>query len=283
MMYGSDGPRTWKYAVPATMAILLGWEAWSLPAGSVGLAVLCLAFSGLFGLMALTNWWKLFTSHKTEMYMDRQIALSKTPLVLLAENMKQMHPEAVRVLNRFGVRTSWQVRVGKNFGERDWVLADTNVHFGFIEFVMSMSSKTALYGKRTFNRGSMKWDPDGLVEDREQFDELEKWLFARMMVTRSHGDYKPAEFIPPWTPALILETLGLTGEQDLYRPEEDPRKDLGKDLGATSSPAAQPATSAGSAPAGRVSTKDDARDDLTEDEIRAIELEMTRHADQYSS
>jgi len=154
--------------------------------------------------------------------------------VLLAENMKQMHPEAARVLNRYAARTSWQVRVGKNFGERDWVLADTNVHFGFIEHVMLKSSKTALYPKSKFSEGSSKWDPDKLVEDREQYDELEKWMFARLMVTRSHGDYKPAEFIPPWTPTLILETMGLTGEQDLYRPEEEFKaKDLDKSAAST--------------------------------------------------
>jgi hypothetical protein len=189
---------------------------------SEGYAVLCLMFFALFFGMAVTNWWKLITWHRTEMYSERQVALSKTPLVLLAENMRQMHPEAVRVLNRFGVRTSWQVRVSKNFGERDWVLADTNVHFGFIEYVL-LNSNGTLYPRFRFSPGSKKWDPDGLVEDREQHEEFESWLFARMMVTRSHGEYKPAEFIPPWTPDLIMETLGLTGEQDLYRPDEDVR------------------------------------------------------------
>ena len=52
------------------------------------------------------------------------------------------------------------------------------------------------------------------------------WLFSRMMVTRSHGENKPAEFIPPWTPELIMEVLGMTDDQDLYRPEESARVDL---------------------------------------------------------
>lgn len=220
-----DGPRTWKWAVPAAIVILLIPIAGRMYASTNSetqlWATLPCGFAVLFLLVALVNLWRLVTKHNEEMFAEHQAALSTTPLVLLSQNMKSMHPEAVRVLNRFGVRTSWQVRVGRNFGERDWVLADTNVHFGFIEFVMSKSTRFALWPKRNFSQGSHKWDPDALVEDREQYDELEKWMFARMMVTRSHGEFGPAEFIPPWTPDLILETMGLTGEQDLYRPEED--------------------------------------------------------------
>jgi hypothetical protein len=146
-----------------------------------GLGILCF----IVGLVSL---WKYVTAHSAEVFNQRQEALSMTPLVLLSQNMKQMHPEAVRVLNRFGVRTSWQVRLNENMGQRDWVLADSNVHFGFIEFVLS-NSTTALYPQNRFSQGSKKWDPDGLVEDREQYDEFEKWMFARLMVTRSdHGD-----------------------------------------------------------------------------------------------
>jgi len=224
-MYIDDGPRTWKWAVPGAIVILLipitGRMYASTNSETQFWSMVPCGFAGLFFMIAMVNAWKLITKHNQEMFAEHQAALSTTPLVLLAANMKQMHPEAVRVLNRFGVRTSWQVRVNRNFGERDWVLADTNVHFGFIEFVLGRSSKVALYPKNRFSEGSKKWDPDGLVEDREQYDELEKWLFARMMVTRSFGPYKPAEFLPPWTPELILETMGLTGEQDLYRPEEN--------------------------------------------------------------
>lgn len=184
------------------------------------MAMVPIGFWGLFFVIFLVNLWKYVTEHAQDMHSEHQAALSLTPLVILSENLKQMHPEAVRVLNRFGVRTSWQVRV--NMGQRDWVLADTNVHFGFVEYVLSKSYRGALYPKNNFNPGSKKWDPDGLVEDREQYDEFERWMFTRMMVTRSHGDYKPAEFIPPWTPELILEEMGLTGEQDqeLYRPAD---------------------------------------------------------------
>lgn len=209
--------KTLKYALPAALAILLGTGAWYCTWS--WLMVILVLFTGLFSVIALINGWRVISDHRLELWKEKQAALSITPLVLLAQAMKQMHPEAVKVLNRFGVRTSWQVRVNANIGDRDWVLADTNVHFGFVEYVLS-KSKGGLFPKRFFSEGSKKWDPDGLVDDRTQYEEFEKWLFARMMVTRSHGEFKPAEFIPPWTPALILETMGLTGEQDLYYPDE---------------------------------------------------------------
>ena len=227
-----NGPRTWKYALPGILVVLLipviGKMMISLDPEIRYWARLPVGLCGLFVIMFLVNLWKYMSEHATQMFSEHQSAVSMTPLVLLAEAMKQMHPEAVKVLNRFGVRTSWEVRVNAQTYERDWLLSGTNAHLGFVEHVLSRSGK-ALYPKRSFPEGSKKWDPDHVVEDREQHEDLERWLFARMMITRSHGDFKPAEFIPPWTPETVMEAMGLTGEQDLYRPEEEPRKDLGKE------------------------------------------------------
>jgi hypothetical protein len=268
-MFGYDRPRTWKWAVPMAIMIVLIPVTWKMsvsPDAEIqfwsmvpcGFGVLALA-------MAIINAWRLVTLHNQELFTQHQEALSLTPLVLLSQNMKQMHPEAVKVLNRFGVRTSWQVRMDAETGTRDWVLADTNVHFGFIEYVLSHSGK-ALYPKNRFSEGSKKWDPDHIVEDREQYEEFEKWLFARLMVTRSHGEYKPAEFLPPWTPEAILEKLGLTGVQELYVPEENGKL---KDLSATVATKAAPV---------QVDKVIDAKArDLTDDELEAIRVENDRY------
>jgi hypothetical protein len=224
-----NGPRTWKYFLPGALVVLLipvvGKMLISPDPETRYWTIIPFGLGCLFFIMFLVNLWKYMAEFNTEQFSEHQSALSRTPLVMLAEAMKQMHPEAVRVLNRFGVRTSWEVSVNAQTYERDWILAGTNAHFGFVEHVLSRSGKT-LYPKRSFPDGSKKWDPDHIVEDREQYDDLEQWMFARMMITRSHGDFKPAEFIPPWTPKFVLEAMGLTGEQDLYRPEEEPRKDL---------------------------------------------------------
>lgn len=232
-----NGPRTWKYALPGTLIVLL------IPVIGKMLidpdpemrywAMVPFGLAGLFLIIFLVNLWKYMAEFNTQQFSEHQAALSRTPLVMLAEAMKQMHPEAVRVLNRFGVRTSWEVSVNAQSYERDWILAGTNAHFGFVEHVLSRSGKT-LYPKRSFPEGSKRWDPDHIVEDREQYDDLEQWMFARMMVTRSHGEFKPAEFIPPWNPKFVLEAMGLTGEQDLFRPEEEVRKDLGSTQAVTS-------------------------------------------------
>lgn len=227
---GFHSPRTWKWAVPAMVFIVLipvtGWAYVKLSTDAQIWVILPCGFCALFLFIAGANFWKWATAHKEEMFDMHQASLSSTPTVLLAKYMQQMHPEAVKTLNRFGVRTTWEVRV--NRGERDWILSGTNpaVHLGFIEFVLS-NSGTSLYGKWKLSEGSKKWDPDGFVEDREQYEELERWMFARLMVTRSHGNMKPAEFIPPWTPELIMGQMGMVGDQDLYRPDEEARKDLG--------------------------------------------------------
>ena len=281
-----DKPHTWKWAIPAAIFILLipvtGKMFASTNAETQYWSILPCGVGGLMLAMAMVNLWKLITTHNAEMFSEHQSALSITPLVLLSKSMQTMHPEAVRVLNRFGVRTSWQVRVDPLIGTRDWVLADTNVHLGFIEHVLSRSGK-AFYPKNRFSQGSKKWDPDGIVEDREQYDEFEIWMFSRLMVTRSHGEFKPAEFIPPWTPGLILETMGLTGEQDLYRPDEN-----GKPVAEISGqqPAA-PLSSKTTSPqmAGErrnLGGREDVKP-LTEEELESIRVEMVRNASQYSS
>lgn len=270
-----DGPRTWKWAVPGALVILLipltGKMMVSESPEAQYWAMVPFGFGALLLAVTIVNLWRLVTAHHADMFSEHQTALSITPLVLLSNNLKTMHPEAVKVLNRFGVRTSWQVRVDANRGSRDWVLADTNVHFGFIEFVISRSNG-ALYPKNRFHDGSKKWDPDGLVEDRIQYEELERWMHARLMVTRSFGEYKPAEFIPPWTPALILETMGLTGEQDLFQPEERV-----KQLG----PSTALATDARSAQDNLGGRKEQPVRELTDAELELLRLEDERYAGLY--
>lgn len=265
-----NAPRTWKYAVPGALAIVLIIVAdrmkGSTNAEIQAWAVLPFAIGLLLVFIGLVNWWRLVSAHREELFSRHQEALSMTPLVMLSQNMKTMHPAAVQVLNRFGVRTNWEVNYNSNLGQRDWILMGTNVHFGFVEYVLSKSGR-ALYPKNRFSQGAKKWDPDGLVEDRVQYEEFELWLFSRLMVTRSHGDFKPAEFIPPWTPKLILETMGLTGEQDLYRPDEEPRKDLG----AVTAPQAVKSNGNGN---GHSSVDPD----LSEEQMEAIAIENMNYA-----
>lgn len=267
-------PRTWKYMVPGAIGVLLfvltgrlyGLAPTYEPAQYLlwitgGLAV-------IFGVAAVINALKVITDHYMTLYERRLAAQSMTPLVMLSNNLKQMHPEAVRTLNMFGVRTTWQENI-KNFGDIDFILLGTNVHMGFVEMVMDRSG-TALMPKRRLSEGSKKWDPDGLVTDREQYDQLEKWLFSRMIVTRSLGEFQPAEFIPPWTTAKIKEIMGLVGDQDLYKPPESEWKDLEKNGQKAPQSKAQPQV-------------DENERELTPEEIAAIEMEQERYASKFEA
>jgi hypothetical protein len=269
----NNEPRTWKYMVPGTFGVMLfvltgllyGQAPIYEPAQYLmwitgGLAVMC-------GVAAIINALKVITDHYMTLYERRLAAQSMTPLVMLSQNLKQMHPEAVRTLNMFGVRTTWQENI-KNFGEIDFILLGTNVHMGFVEMVLDRSG-TALMPKRRLADGSKKWDPDGLVTDREQYDQLEKWMFARMIVTRSNGEFQPAEFIPPWTPVKIKEIMGLVGDQDLYKPIEAEWKDLN---GNTQKTQSRPQPQA---------VENDK--ELTPEEIAAITIEQEQYAKKYDA
>jgi hypothetical protein len=225
-------PRTWKYMLPGMAAVLFGvlaagcYQQISFNEIMPYAFLFCLGMVLLCGVATVTNWWRVWTEHMETIYERRVSVNSMTPTVKLAESLKQMHPEAVKVLNRFGVRTVWDVKINANTGERQWILQGTNVNFGFIEYIMEKSTSTALFPKRMISEGSYKWDPDHMVSDRDQYEQFELWLYSRLIITRNHGEFKPAEFIPPWHPQAVLELMGLVGEQDLYRPEENGRKDL---------------------------------------------------------
>jgi len=291
-MFGwfSDGPRTWKWAVPGLLAMCLGFwgSKLSMLSGERDLGVFMMILAMFLGMMAVTNWWKLVSAHSTEMYVMRRGAESETPLVLLSKNMKQMHPEAIKVLNRFGVKTSWGVKVNVERGERDWVLLDTDpsVHFGFIEYVLdnSKGGKLMPMGYPYLTDGSKKWDPDGLIEDREQYHSLRKWMFARMMITEAHGN-QPPHFLPPWNAELLMESMGLTGEQDLYKPELDEKRTDMTEIPASKSVMDMlPKNSSvpkGDAISSQQSMVRQRRDEISDEEWNAIQKEMAEYGNKF--
>jgi hypothetical protein len=276
----SEGPRDWKWIVPGVLGIMLClvvYQCWMIGTDGfllVALALACVAC--IFFLSALTNYIWLVKRRSEELYREHMEALNATPLTKLADAMKQMHPEAVRVLDKFGIRTMWGVDVGKTLGERDWVLLGTDVpvRFGFIEYVLNKSGK-ALYPAYRFAEGSKKWDPDGVTLDRDQHKAFEKWMFARTMVTRSHGDYKPAEFIPPFTPKTIMELMGFTGEQELYRPDDEREV---KQLPTESVKRESVGHPAGGS---NVAKAERPEPDLTEEELAASRAEMEFYASKF--
>jgi hypothetical protein len=213
--------RNWKWILPAVAVPGLFVVAVIFQDSTQGMLPIMVLFSCQIGMVALmiisavaaaANFRNYFGWEELDRFQMRQRALNTTPVTLLADSLRQMHPEAVKVLNRFGVKTVWQVRIGSEAGDRDWILLDTNVHMAFIEYVLDHSNMITLMQKRTLSEGSFKWDPNGLVNDYEQYDEFLAWLIGRLMVTRPFGNMS-AQWIPPWKPDVVKERMGLTEDE----------------------------------------------------------------------
>jgi len=218
-------PRNWKWAVPMMLMAPFGLATyWLVQAETIWVAYLAcipVTMTLAMAILAVSNYVRYQVEWRTYVFDQRQRALNVTPVTMLADSLRQMHPEAVKVLNRFGVRANWQVDVDTEAGSQEWTLLGTNVHFGFIEFVLDHSTRLGLYPKRMFSEGSRKYDRDGMVTDYEQYDELQNWMIGRLMVTRPFGN-QPSQFIPPWNPDAVREVMGLAGrEVELWKPEEN--------------------------------------------------------------
>lgn len=243
----------------AWWAMNMGWD---VAAAMLGLVML------VFAVASLAE----FTSHYGEInsiiFERRQTAMNTTPIVMIAESLRGLHPENTRLLSKFVAQTVWDVTVDLQRGERDWMLRGYDVHFGFVEFVLDGSRNGRLCPRNRFAEGSRKWDPNGVVEDREQHRQFEEWLATRLIVVRQFGDNNPAMFMPPWTPEKLKVTMGFEGPQDLYKPEEAVVRNLS---------AAKPA------PAAVVAAQPKVRDEtqLTEDEMRVLQSVQEAHEQKY--
>ena len=208
-------PRNWKWMVPGMLTPIaggLGGWAWAWGVGReawgaqfVGFVLICWACVLLYA--AFKNCREYFAAGEMERFEQKQRALATTPITLMAQALSGMHPEAVKVLDKFGVRTVWQVKVDLKNGDRDFILLGTNVHYVFIQFVLDHSNPVSLMPKRLLSEGSKKFDPTGLVTDYEQYDEFQQWLIGRMVVTRPFAS-NPSMFLPPWNVNVLAERMG---------------------------------------------------------------------------
>lgn len=217
-------PRNWKWAVPMMLIAPFGLTTYWLGIMDKPWLSYLACIPGMITLvmavLTVSNFIRYQVEWRTDVFDQRQRALNITPVTMLADALRGMHPEAARILNKFGVKTSWQIKIDMENGSRDWILLGTNVHFGFIEMILDKSNH-GLYPKRMLSEGSKRWDPDGLVSDYDQYDEFQSWLMGRLIVTRPFGS-QPSMFIPPWTPKLLKETMGLSGDElELYKPEDE--------------------------------------------------------------
>lgn len=208
-----DGPRNWKWMVPAAMIApcLVWWNAWFGWGGgwrAWAMVPACLAL--IAGLAAAVNLWLYVQSRWADLWAEVQITRNATPEVRMFEAAKGMHPEAVKAL-LVHRRTIWRMKYIPLRDVVDWVLDEApNVHGGFVDFVLDHSNGT-LMPKRLLVEGSTKFDPDGLVTDYQQYDDLLMLMQSKLMCTQAYGNQAP-HFLPPWTVELVRHRFGLDGE-----------------------------------------------------------------------
>jgi hypothetical protein len=196
-------PRNWKWMTPSALTVVFvvawgettSWGGWSNV--FAGLALIC----GIAGAM---NLWVYAYNHVGNVMADMVRARSDTPEVRIAEAMRQMHPDAVRLL-QMQRRSVWRLRYipAEDFG--DWIYDEApTVHAGFVEFVLDHSNarRGELMPKSHLSDGSKQFDPMGEVTDREQYDALVALMERKLMLTRPMAN-QPAKFLPPYT----IETI----------------------------------------------------------------------------
>ena len=205
--------------VPGTVGIVLvvaglesmsrdqAWYWWTILFGVAGICLVA----------ALENLWARVADDWANNWVNVRSEMNATPEVRMFEAAKGMHPDAVRAL-LIHRRTVWRVKYIPLKDVVDWIMDEApNVHAGFVDYVLDRSNGTIM-SKRLLSEGSKSFDPDGLVTDYQQYDDLIKLMQRKLMITGAYGNQGP-KIIPPWTLETIRHWFGLDGAA--YGVEED--------------------------------------------------------------
>lgn len=219
----NDGARNWKWIVPGLAApMLLMFQLWindwAIQAGAPAAQYCGLATVPMIGILLIQTW-AGFRAYYRQIEVDqlsqKRAALSDTAEVRMAEAMRGMHPETVRLFLKHRLEV-WRVREMEGNELVTWVLdADPRINWIFIEYVLRHSNFYNVMPKRLFSDKSFKFDPMGVVTDYEQYDALISLMQRRGWVTEGFGNQPPA-WIEPWKPELAARRFGLdiSAEED---------------------------------------------------------------------
>jgi hypothetical protein len=178
------------------------WGDWSLI--PLGLVI-------VLSVAAVINGWAYVAQHWSDVYANIRTVQNSTPEVRMFEAARGMHPDAVKAL-LVHRRTVWRVKYIPLKDTVDWILDEApNVHAGFVDFVLDNSNGALMPKHGRLSEGSTKFDPDGLVTDYEQYDDLLSLMQSKLMCTAAYGN-QSAKLIPPWTVELLRRRFGLDGE-----------------------------------------------------------------------
>lgn len=214
----SNGPRTWKYAVPAFLAFVFyiyatvleenfaktGKEMWQF------WAVIGYGAAGVCVLMSLVSLGKYVLDFVRDFITSVWTARARTTDVMLMEAIKGTHPETVAYV--YGERRrSWMLRAGielpDDLAPYSVLYAAPDVTDLFVWHFLRNSTTHRVMTKRQLADKSYKYDPMHKVTDYEQYDRFIALLQNRGIITRHSSNSAPL-WVPPWTPEMLAEDYG---------------------------------------------------------------------------
>lgn len=201
-------PRNWKWMTPAAVAALCVWALengwWPTPFTALG---------WICGLAAVVNLYLYIQGHVAGERVAMVQARNSTPQVRLFEAARSMHPDAVRWL-MLQQRIVWRMKYVPKENYVDWILDEApGVHVGFLRFVLENSTNTSMMPKRLLTDGSKKFDPEGLLTDREQWDLLKNLMVSKLMCSEALGNQSPM-WLPPYTPSMLMTRFGIVNSDE---------------------------------------------------------------------
>lgn len=206
--------RNWKWMVPAAgiPLMIIIWN-WMMEAELGDWGILPLFIAGILVVAALINGWLYVQSHAAVIYAEFQLARNSTPEVRMFEAARGMHPDAVQAL-LIHRRAIWRIKYLPFKDVADWILDEApSVHAGFIDFILDHSNSVSVMSQHgILSQGSKQFDPEGLVEDRQQYEDFILLMQQKLMCTEALGN-QPPKWIPPWNPDLVRHRFGLDGDQ----------------------------------------------------------------------
>jgi len=224
----NERPYIWMSIVGAVLVVMALW-AWGFATGALAWLNVCSSVLGTVGggllLWALWLVWLTAWEQASLNYQTRRRADSQTPLTILSENMKQMHPAAIDVLKMYG-RATWMIIPGaKPEDQAQYILYGTQCTWDFIAEYLRSSNNTSVVAEWRFaNEGAKHYAPTGMqanwCTDREQYKQLTAFLYGLGRITLAHGNQPPA-WIPPWSPMTVARVMGIKFENDQEENEDE--------------------------------------------------------------
>lgn len=234
----SDGPRTWKWAVPYFFCLLFGFLGMSLTGGAetsegwrlFGMFLLLCALLAFVIGASNHRWWA--NDRNAEVRLKLREADAITPRGYMLLQAKGVHPDVLRMVlgeqaRRWGIVSGTKSPNGKPYSV---LMSRPRVTDAFLAYFLRMSNDQTYMPKRKLSDKDHSFDPQRIVTAYEMYDDLESLLVEEMKATRPLGENKPGYWLGEWTPQLVGMDFGMEiSEWEVDEPvEEEPAERIAR-------------------------------------------------------